>query len=94
MRKTVALFRNTRFDFDTIRIANVDGTFYSDSELVQLSHVIEIEFAELPAADVVKHQLDALDTAEEDVRRKFAEALATIDNKRAELRALTYTPEV
>ncbi len=94
MRKTVALFKNVRFNYETVLTAQSDGTFYnSDGELVQISRSMEIEFPELPANEVVKNQLDALDASEKSIRKQFADALMTIENKRAELRALTYTPE-
>lgn len=57
---------------------------------VAVSLPVDIEFTPLPAQEVVSGQLAVLDAKEAKLRDALADEIAKLDNRRAELRALTY----
>jgi hypothetical protein len=61
-------------------------------EYVRLTEWTDVMFVPRAAEDTAREQLDALDVAEGQLRRKFAEKLDQIASERAKLRALTHQP--
>lgn len=71
----------------------VKGESYEeDSGFVRISEYVEVEFPPLSSGEVVQKQLEILDKAEGELRSKFQQALAGIQQSRQELLALTYQP--
>ena len=88
----VAKFKGVESGHETV--SNYDMTTSSVVGYVRTSGWLEIELPPLAADEIVRNQLDKLDEAEAAVRVKFQERLDAIDAERANLRALTYVPEV
>jgi hypothetical protein len=61
-------------------------------EYARVSEYTEVEFRALSTETVVKCQLDALDRTEAEIRQQFQTRLDAINNRRAELQALTFVP--
>jgi hypothetical protein len=68
-------------------------TFEPGAGYVQVSEWTEVEFKPIHSAELIQKQLGSLDLARAEVTRKFAEALKSIDDRKAELQAITYQPE-
>jgi hypothetical protein len=60
------------------------------ADYVRVSEFVDIEFPPLESNEVIQRQLNALDRAENEVRAKFQDMLNSIEQQRAELRAITY----
>lgn len=58
----------------------------------RVSEYVEVDFPPLSTDAAVKQQLDALDRTEKELRNQFQQKLGGIENRRAELQALTYVP--
>lgn len=86
----IALYKSMQFGWDYV--FEVDEYRESDKNYTRISEPLEVEFRSLPVADVVAKQLDAIDAAEVEARNKFQAALNALNDKRAELRALTVQP--
>lgn len=67
-------------------------SFESMEGYARVSEFVDIEFPALTTDAVVKQQLDALDRAEGELRRQFQMKLDGIENRRAELKAITFVP--
>ena len=61
----------------------------SDSNYCRVTDAVDIEFPPRNPAEIVPAQIAILDREREDIVTKFTEALKTIDNRKAELLALT-----
>lgn len=70
--------------------ANPDGTHFTDTHpnYLRLTEWTDVELPDLPKQDLVSAQVSALDEAERELRRKFADALSEIGRRRQELIAL------
>lgn len=86
----VALFKDITWAHST---PTTGGPFMeSMKEYARVSEYVEVEFPPLAAEAVVKSQLDGLDRAEQELRNQFQQKLDAINNRRAELQALTFVP--
>lgn len=65
---------------------------YTGGDYVRLSEWTEVTFAPRPPEEYVHEQLSGLDRAEAELRQKFADKLAEVDEQRAKLLALTHQP--
>lgn len=74
--------------YETITEEWADGC----RDYVRLSEYVEVEFPPLRDEAIVERQLEALDRTENALRTQFQQALSGIEQQRAELRAITYTP--
>jgi molybdate-binding protein len=85
----VKLARFTSVGYDTVCYFTFDpGQGYT-----QNSEWVEVNFPPVRSDEVVQKQLAALELLRADVTRKFSEALKSIDDRKAELQAITYQPE-
>ena len=57
---------------------------------VRCTEAVVVEFKMLEPDDVVQKQLAAVDAVEEKLRSELADKIAQLNNRRAELRALTH----
>jgi hypothetical protein len=78
--------------FSSERIAEVTDWREADRDYIRLSEPFEVEFVRLPPEVTVPREVAALDAAEQELRLKFAEKLAELSEKRANLLALTHQP--
>jgi hypothetical protein len=60
------------------------------ADYIRISEFIEVDFPPLESKEVIQRHLEALDRTETEVRSKFQEMLNSIEQQRAELRAITY----
>jgi len=81
------LGEGTTCSFETF---GAEGCFMeSHAAYIRITEYAEVEFIPLCSEDVVQKQLNALDSAETEVRNRFQEALREIERQRQELRAIT-----
>jgi hypothetical protein len=66
----------------------VDKWIEGNDEYIRLTEVLEVEFVNLPAEDVVIHQVNALDKQIEDVRAEMLDRIATLQDKKSKLMAI------
>ncbi len=84
----LALFKNLTYGHESV-CEEIFDTFH---DYVRLTEFVEVNFPPLNSEEVLEKQLKALDSAEQDVRTRFQEALNEIERQRQELRAITYKP--
>lgn len=91
----LALYRNTTYrhsgSFPSMFCDEDDDNSHG-SEYARVSEPVEVEFPPLSTEAVIKQQIDALDRTEQQIREDFQQKLDAIQNRRAELQALTYVP--
>lgn len=63
---------------------------YTPTQYIRLTEWVDVTFIPRAAEDTAREQLDALDVAESELRRKFAEKLDQIATERAKLRVITH----
>lgn len=89
----IAKFKRLCGEYDYETILDEGHTLATCDDYVQITEWAEVEFRPLHDDAIVEKQLNALDKAESALRGKFQAALNTIEQKRQELRAITYVPE-
>lgn len=78
--------------YDTVSVIECDGWADRSEEYVRISKPVEVTFEPETDETVVRQQLDALEQLERKVEMEHTAKLRAIQQKRAELAALTYTP--
>lgn len=90
----LAQFRRTLdgsgYSYTTILTEKEAALSIYAKEYTRVSEFVEVEFPPRSAEEHVPEQLAVLDTAESELRSKFAAKLAEISSERAKLRALTH----
>lgn len=99
MKARVALFKSISMDYVTAvtqgrnwETGELDPNYTFGSDYVRLTDWKEIEFDPLPKDALVQAETASLQAERERVVQKFTDALALIDGRMANLRALTFDP--
>lgn len=82
----IALFKDLRFDHESPSSEGLERS----TEYVRVSEYADIQFVRLAPEQVVGKQLEAIDAAEAELNSKYVEKLSELNQKRQELRALTF----
>jgi hypothetical protein len=82
------MFKNLTCNFESI----CPEQFEDMPWYIRLTEFVEIELKPLATEAVVNKQLTALDEAEAQLRTQFQDKLAGLNERRQELRALTFQP--
>jgi hypothetical protein len=86
----LALFKSTEY---STSIPQPCGEWMEVSKgYARVSEYVDVEFPPLADEAVIKQQLDALDRTEQELREQFQRHLNGINDRRAELQALTFVP--
>lgn len=85
----IAIFKRIGTDYPYEAIKPESDEKYTTNDFVRTSEYIEVEFPPCLSDEVVQKQIDALDWAESELRNKFQAALNSLEQQRAELRAIT-----
>lgn len=91
MKKTIAVFKYIDRPFP-IETVGHQG-FEEHKDKLRISEYVEIDFPDLPAADVVAAEVDQLDQQIAIVRDAAAQKLNELATRKAELLSLTHGPE-
>ena len=78
------------FSYESIHTEEDGNGLESACGYVRLTEFIDVNFVPLQSGEVVEKQVAALDVAETELRNKFQAALNKIEQRREELRAITY----
>jgi hypothetical protein len=100
MKMRIAIFRSTSMGYVTPveqrkdwTTGELDDNYSPTSDYVRLTEWQEVDLPELPPDQVIPQQLAALAREREEAVEKFHKALADIDGRIANLRAVTHQPE-
>ena len=90
MKKRIAVFKNVKYDYDTIIEIDNDGKCFADkdSEHVRLTSDAVVDFQDLSKTDILSKQIEAIDAEIESVKVAFSEKINLLDQKKQELLAL------
>lgn len=90
MKHRLALFQSTQYSSCGPQPC---GDYMENSkDYARVSEYVDIEFPPLSDEVAIKHQLDALDRTEKELRNQFQQHLEGIKSRRAELQSLTFVP--
>lgn len=89
MPKRMAVFRHLRHEFNAVFQNHGDDDDWCVDEYMRISEWQTVEFKPLSQADVAGAQLTALSKLREQTVAEFSEKLGAIDERMANLRALT-----
>jgi len=88
MTQRIAVFRDNKFDFETVFPNYGDEATYAPDGYVRISEWQTIEFKALPPADMAEAQMKSLTTLRDRTVAEFRAKLEYIDGKIENLRAL------
>jgi len=78
-----------RHDYETIE----SDAYEHMDDFVRITEYVDAEFKERPAEEVIPESITIYDSLKKAVNEEHAKAVATIDEKIAQLRAITHQPE-
>jgi hypothetical protein len=87
--RKVAVFRNTKHDFECVMHNHDDDENWTLEDYVRLTEWVAVEFKPLPPETLVAAQMAALTELRAQTVAEFTEKLMNIDGRMANLRALT-----
>ena len=90
MKKKIVLMKNVQFNFDTVRILDdgVEMSDFSETDRVQLSSVIEVDFPELDNEVVINSEVAIIDKQITKVNADAHAALTALESRKQELLAI------
>ena len=84
----IALYRNLDFDFESID--EVTEWKESNDDRVRLTEVLEVEFINLPAADVLAPQVEAIDRQIKEEAVRHTVTTQKLNDAKQKLMAITH----